>query len=48
MAHPFINKVTGHINTAAKIAGAAHTAYQIGKGLWSVGQAVAPYAALLL
>ena len=34
--------------TAAKFAGAAHTAYQVGKAVYGLGAAVAPYAALLL
>ena len=33
---------------AAKFAGAAHTAYQVGKAVYGLGVAVAPYAALLL
>ena len=34
--------------TVAKFAGAAHTAYQVGKAVYGLGAAVAPYAALLL
>ena len=34
--------------TVAKFAGAAHTAYQVGKAIYGFGAAVAPYAALLL
>lgn len=48
MAHQWLNRVQHHAETAAKIAGAAHTVYQVGKGLYHVGQAVLPYAAMLL
>jgi hypothetical protein len=48
MAHQWLHKVQEHAQTAATIAGAAHTAYQIGKGIYGLAQAAAPYAALLL
>ena len=38
----------GQMQTVAKFAGAAHTAYQVGKAVYGLGAAVAPYAALLL
>ena len=43
-----MEKAQEHAQTAATIAGAAHTAYQVGKGLYGLAQAAAPYAALLL
>ena len=48
MAHQWLQKVQEHAQTAATTAGAAHTAYQVGKGLYGLGVAVAPYAAVLL
>ena len=46
MGHqPIMNRVAQHAQTAAHIAGAAHTAWQIGKGLYGLAQAAAPYAA---
>jgi hypothetical protein len=38
MAHTFMK----NLETAGRVAGAAHTAYQIGKTLWGVGRALAP------
>ena len=40
-------RIAQHAQTAASIAGAAHTAWQIGKGLYGLAQAAAPYAAML-
>ena len=48
MAHHQLNKVVSGLKTAGQVAGALHTAYQVGKGLYSLGAAAAPYAALLL
>ena len=48
MAHSWADKFERGARTTAQVAGAAHTAYQAGKALWSVGSAVAPYAAALL
>ena len=48
MAHQWLQKVQEHAQTAATIAGAAHTAYQVGKGLYTLGVAAAPSAAALL
>lgn len=48
MAHQLLNKVQQHAQTAAQIAGAAHAVYQTGKLLYGIGQAVLPYAAMLL
>ena len=42
------DKFSRGAQTAAKFAGAAHTAYQVGKAIYGFGAAVAPYAALLL
>ena len=41
-------RIAQHAQTAAHIAGAAHTAWQIGKRLYGLAQAAAPYAAMLL
>ena len=40
--------MTRGLTTAGQVAGAAHTAYQVGKAIYGIGQAVAPYAAMLL
>ena len=48
MAHHWLEKAQEHAQTAATLAGAAHTAYQVGKGLYGLAQAAAPYAAMLL
>jgi hypothetical protein len=48
MAHSWQQKVNQGLTTAAQVAGAAHTAYQVGKAIYGIGQAVLPYAALLL
>lgn len=47
MGH-FMERASRAANTVARVAGAAHTAYQVGKGLYGLAQAAAPYAALLL
>ena len=41
-------RIAQHAQTAASIAGAARTAWQIGKGIYGLAQAAAPYAAMLL
>ena len=41
-------RIAQHAQMAAQVAGAAHTAWQIGKGLYGLAQAAAPYAAMLL
>ena len=41
-------RIAQHAQTAARIAGPAHTAWQIGKGLYGLAQAAAPLAAVLL
>ena len=48
MALQWTEKFNRGAQTAAKFAGAAHTAYQVGKAVYGLGAAVAPYAALLL
>ena len=48
MAHSWHQKLHQGLTTAAQVAGAAHTAYQVGKAIYGIGQAVAPYAALLV
>ena len=48
MAHSWADKFTRGLRTTAQVAGAAHTAYQVGKAIYGIGSAVAPYAALLL
>ena len=47
MGH-FMERASRAANTVARVAGAAHTAYQVGKGIYGLAQAAAPYAALLL
>ena len=41
-------RIAQRAQTAASIAGAAHTAWQIGQGLYGVAQAAAPVAAMIL
>jgi hypothetical protein len=48
MAHSWTQKLHQGLSTAAQAVGAAHTAYQVGKAIYGIGQAVAPYAALLV
>ena len=48
MAHSWTQKVNQGLTTAAQVAGAAHTAYQVGKAIYGIGQVVAPFAAMLL
>jgi hypothetical protein len=48
MAHHFLQRVQNGVQTAAGIAGGQHTAYQIGKSLYGLAQAAAPYALALL
>ena len=48
MAHHWLNRVEQHARTVGTIAGAAHTAYQVGKGLYAAGSMILPYAAMLL
>jgi hypothetical protein len=48
MAHSWTQKLNQGLSTAAQVAGAAHSAYQVGKAIYGIGSAVAPYAALLL
>ena len=48
MAHMWAEKFQRGAQTAAHVAGAVHTAYQVGKAIYGIGSAVAPYAALPL
>ena len=48
MAHSWSQKFNQHLATAAQVAGTAHTAYQVGKAIYGIGQVVLPYAALML
>ena len=48
MAHQWAEKFERGARTAAQVAGVVHTACQVGKAVYGIGQAVAPYAALLL
>ena len=48
MAHSWTQKVNQGLTTAAQVAGVAHTVYQAGKAIYGIGQAVAPFAAMLL
>ncbi len=47
-AHTFGNRLLAGLGHAAKWAGAAHTAWQVGKGLYTAAQTLAPLAAALL
>ena len=48
MAHLFLQRVQRGVQTAAGVAGGLQTAYQIGKGIYGLAQAAAPYALALL
>ena len=48
MAHSWTQRLNQGLATTAQVAGAAHTAYQVGKAIYGLAGAVAPYAALLL
>ncbi len=48
MAHHWLNKVESGVSTAARAVAIGKGAYQVGKGLWAAGQAIAPYAAMFL
>ncbi len=48
MGHHWLNKVESGVNRVAQGVAIGKTAYQVGKGLWAAGQAVAPYAAMFL
>jgi glutamate synthase domain-containing protein 2 len=48
MAHQWLQKVQQHAQTALHVAGALHTGYQVGKALYGLAQAAAPFAAALL
>ena len=48
MAHMWAEKFERGARTAAQVVHHAHTAYQIGKAIYGLGAAAAPYAALLL
>lgn len=44
----WLDKVEHHARQIGTIAGAATTAYNVGKGLYYAGSAILPYAAMLL
>ena len=48
MAHQWVEKFERGARTVAQVAGAVHTAYQVGKAVYGIGSAIAPYAAMLL
>ena len=48
MAHSWTQRLHQGLATTAQVAGAAHTAWHVGKAIYGLGTAVAPYAALLL
>ena len=48
MAHAFVQQVQRGVQTAAGVAGGLRAAYQIGKGIYGLAQAAAPYALPLL
>ena len=41
----FVDRLQHHANTAGKVVAVAHTAYQIGKGIYHFAQAAAPFVA---
>jgi hypothetical protein len=41
----FLDNVQRHVNTAGKVVAVAHTAYQVGKGIYQFAQAAAPFVA---
>ena len=41
-------KIVSGVHTASTIAGALHTAYEVGKGIYTVGKVVAPIVAGLI
>lgn len=48
MAHQWLNKVQQHAQTALHVAGALHAGYQVGKTIYGLAQAAAPFAAAFL
>ena len=48
MAHRWAENLERGAWTAAQLAGAAHAAYQVGKAVYGIGSAIAPYAAMLI
>ncbi len=48
MAHHWLDKVESGVKRVGQAVSIGQTAYQVGKGLWAAGQAIAPYAATLL
>jgi hypothetical protein len=45
MGHTFLNRTHRVVSNTAKVVGALHTAYQIGKGVYGLAQTAAPYVA---
>jgi hypothetical protein len=41
----FVDRLQHHVNTAGKVVAVAHTAYQVGKGIYHLAQAAAPFVA---
>lgn len=41
----FVDRLQRHLTTAGKVIGVAHTAYQVGKGIYQFAQAAAPFVA---
>ena len=41
----FVDHLQRHLSTTAKVIGVAHTAYQVGKGIYTFAQAAAPFVA---
>jgi hypothetical protein len=48
MAYNWLNRVEQHARTAGAIAGAAHTAFQVGKAIHGAASYILPLAAALL
>ena len=48
MAQRFLQRVQNGVQTAAGIASGLHTASQIGKGIYGLAQAAAPFALALM
>ena len=41
----FVDRLHHHVNTAGKVVAVAHTAYQVGKGIYHFAQVAAPFVA---
>ena len=41
----FVDRLQHHVNNVGKVMAVAHTAYQVGKGIYHFAQAAAPFVA---